>query len=77
MTQRALSALLGVVVKNFKRCLVNSSKELETPRNLRLKVLDRTEILETSNALVSVTVVKIHKERQLFPSSTAVVALHC
>ena len=60
--------LLGVVVKDFKRCLVNSSKELQTQRNLGLKDLDRFEIPETSNALVSVTVVKIHKERQLHGS---------
>lgn len=46
--------LLGVVVKNFKRCLVHSSKELETQRNLGLKDRDWTEIPETSNALVSV-----------------------
>jgi hypothetical protein len=64
MTQQALSALLGAVVIDFKRYLVNSSKEDQTLRNLRLKDLDRFEILETSNALVSVTVVRIHKERQ-------------
>ena len=44
--------LLGVVVMNFKRCLVNSSMEHQTPRNLRLKDRDWTEISETSNALI-------------------------
>ena len=47
--------LLGVAVKDFKRCLVNSSKELQTPRNLRLKDRDWTEISETSNALACVS----------------------
>ena len=44
--------LLGVVVRNFKRRLVIGSKELQTLRNLGLKDLDRTEIPETSNALI-------------------------
>jgi len=44
--------LPGVVVMNFKRCLVNSSKEHQTLCNLGLKDRDWTEILETGNALV-------------------------
>ena len=47
-----LSVTLPGVVMNFKRCLVNSSKEHQTPRNLGLKDRDWTEILETGNALI-------------------------